>query len=138
MLIFDNFILYWLCFNSHFVCFLFFFSCSCLSLVAEKNVKEMTVKSMLILVSALPVDQINISRGQRDSGGFKYYQLRCVFVLYIGRRIVYLFVPVFGESNCGWQCVLLRFGKIFFEYHLLFFLIDFVLIAWNIQQFCVH
>ena len=32
-----------------------------------------------------------------------------------------MFVPVFGESNCGWQCVLLRFGKIFFEYHLLFF-----------------
>ena len=32
-----------------------------------------------------------------------------------------MFVHVFGESNCGWQCVLLRFGKISFEYHLLFF-----------------
>jgi len=33
--------------------------------------------------------------------------LLCFFlVLYIGRRIVYLFVLVFCESNCWWQCVL--------------------------------
>ena len=38
-----------------------------------------------------------------------------------------MFVPVFGESNCGWQCVLLRFGKIFFEYHLLFFFFFFLI-----------
>ena len=41
-----------------FVSFSFF-----LALASEKNVKEMIVKSMSRLVSALPVDQINISRG---------------------------------------------------------------------------
>ena len=29
-------------------------------------------------------------------------------------------MPVFGESNCGWQCVL-RFGGIFVECYLLIF-----------------
>ena len=120
---FLDFVLYCRCLESHFVWFFFisFFPFKPLA-GCQKNVRKMIVKSVLISVFALPFFKLTsvVARENAMVSNSNSFAVFLYYIMYIGKRIIQLFVPMFGESNCGWQFVI-RFGKIFIECHLLIF-----------------